>query len=220
MEALMRHVATAIALILVTLPAPAAGQQTALTDAQIRSAEIEVPRLAALLGLQPGMTVGDVGAGFGAWTVRLARVVGPTGRVFATDLGEAQLAALRTYAAREGQSHVVVVEGSAQSTNLPPLCCDAILVRDAYHHFTHPEEMVRSLMAALKPGGRLAIIDFPPRPATEVPPGVPADRMGHGVPPAVVEREAGAALVHERTELDWSPESQPASLFLVLFRKP
>jgi ubiquinone/menaquinone biosynthesis C-methylase UbiE len=179
-----------------------------------------VPKLAQLFELKPGMTVADIGAGFGAWTVRLAKVVGPSGRVYATDLGETQLAALRDYVKREGLGNVTVLQGSTNATNLPALCCDAILIRDAYHHFTLPGDMVKSVAAALKPGGRLAVIDFPPRPKTDVPEGVPADRGGHGIPPAVVEREGGAALKHIQTTTDWSPESQPASLFLVLFRKP
>jgi SAM-dependent methyltransferase len=111
------------------------------------------------------------------------------------------------------------VEGAPASTNLPAGCCDAILVRDAYHHFTQPDEMIRSLVASLKPGGRLAIIDFPPREKTEVPAGVRANRGGHGVPPEVVQAEVGAALTHVRTIAKWAPDSQPASLFLVLFRK-
>ena len=93
-------------------------------------------------------------------------------------------------------------------------------MRDAFHHFTQPAAMIKSLVAALKPAGRLVIIDFPPRPNSTVPDGMPADRVGHGVPIAVVEREFGALLTHVRTIPSWSPESQPASLFLVLFRKP
>ena len=195
-------------------------QQTGLTDAQIKSAEIEVPRLVELLELKPGTTVADIGAGFGAWTMRLAREVGPSGRVYATDLGAAQLAALRDATSRERLTNVTVIEGAVDATNLPASCCDAILIRDAYHHFTQPEAMIKSLAASLKPGGRLAVIDFPPRPKTEVPSGVPANRGGHGVPPEVVERELRAVLTHVRTMSDWSPASQPASLFLVLFRKP
>jgi ubiquinone/menaquinone biosynthesis C-methylase UbiE len=75
--------------------------------------------------------VADVGAGFGAWTVQFARVVGPAGRVFATDIGQAQLSALRDYAAREGLTNVTVLPGAAEPTNLPAACCDAILIRDA-----------------------------------------------------------------------------------------
>lgn len=200
--------------------AHAVAQQTALTDAQIKSADVEVPRLIELLELKPGMTVADVGAGFGAWTMRFARELGPTGRVYATDIGAAQLAALRDVIQRERLNNVTVIEGAVNSTNLPALCCDAILIRDAYHHLTQPEAVTRSLAASLKPGGRLAVIDFPPRPNSEVPAGVPANRGGHGVPPAVVEREVGSVLEHVRTITAWSAASEPASLYLVLFRKP
>ena len=195
-------------------------QQTALTEGQLKAAELEVPQLVQLLELKPGMTIADVGAGFGAWTMGFSRWIGPAGRVYATDLGAPQLAALRESVKREQLNNVTVVEGAAASTNLPAACCDAILLRDAYHHFTQPDEMIRSLAASLKPGGRLAIIDFPPREKTEVPAGVRANRGGHGVPPEVVQAEVGAVLKHERTIAKWAPESQPASLYLVLFRKP
>ncbi len=195
-------------------------QQTALTEGQLKAAEIEVPQLVELLELKPGMTIGDVGAGFGAWTMRFSRWIGPSGRVYATDIGAPQLAALRDTVKREQLNNVTVVEGATASTNLPAGCCDAILVRDAYHHFTQPDEMIRSLAASLKPGGRLAIIDFPPREKSEVPSGVRANRGGHGVPPEVVQAEVGAALKHVRTIPAWAPSSQPASLYLVLFRKP
>ena len=195
-------------------------QQTGLTDAQLKAAEVEVPQLVELLALKPGMTFADVGAGFGAWTTRFSRSLGPSGRVYATDIGAAQLAALRETVQRERLTNVTVLEGAAGTTNLPALCCDAILIRDAYHHLTQPEDIVRSFAAALKPGGRLAVVDFPPRPNSEVPAGVPANRGGHGVPPEIVQREGGAALTHVRTIPNWAPNSQPASLYLVLFRKP
>jgi precorrin-6B methylase 2 len=215
----MKPVAAAIAAVLLVC-ATLAAQQTALTDAQIKSAEVEVPRLVELLELKPGMTMADVGAGFGAWTMRLARELGPAGRVYATDVGAAQIAALRDATQRERLNNVTVIEGAVSSTNLPALCCDAILIRDAYHHFTEPEALIKSLAASLKPGGRLAVIDFPPRPNTEVPAGVPANRGGHGVPPEVVQREVGAVLTHVTTIAAWSPKSEPASLFLLLFRRP
>lgn len=219
MPSRLTRIGAAFAVALVVC-ATIAAQQTALTDAQIKSAEVEVPRLLELLELKPGMTVADVGAGFGAWTMRLARAIGPSGRVYATDLGAAQLAALRDATARERLNNVTIIEGAASSTNLPALCCDAILIRDAYHHFTQPDALIKSLAASLKPGGRLAVIDFPPRPSTDVPAGVPANRGGHGVPSDVVEREVRGELTHVRTIPAWSPASEPASLFLVLFRKP
>ena len=199
------YCACALVLLFVS---PVRSQQTGLTAAHIASAEREVPALVTLLELKPGMTVADVGAGFGAWTVQFAKALGPTGRVYANDIGAAQLGALREQVARDGLTTVTVVEGAVASANLPEACCDAILVRDAYHHFAQATDMVKSLAAALKPGGRLAIIDFPPRVG------------GHGVTPEVVEREVGAVLTHVSTTRDWSPQSQPASLFLVVFRKP
>ena len=207
-------------LVLLGAGAFARAQQTALTTEHIQSARREVPELVKRLALAPGMTVADVGAGFGAWTVELAKAVGPSGRVLATDLGAAQLQSIREYAGREKLTNVTVIEAAVSSTNLPVGCCDAILVRDAYHHFTQPMAIAKSLAAALKPGGRIALVDFPPRPNSAVPAGVPADRGGHGIPPEVIEREMGATLTHVSTTLGWAPDSQPAGLFLVLFRKP
>jgi ubiquinone/menaquinone biosynthesis C-methylase UbiE len=204
----------------VWLCAGAIAQQTGLTDGQLASARIEVPRLVELFELKPGMTVADVGAGFGAWTMEFARWTGPEGRVYSTDIGGAQLTALRSLVERERLANVTVVEGSADTTNLPAGCCDAILMRDAYHHLTQPSAIIASLAASLEPGGMLAVIDFPPRPDSSVPAGVPVNRGGHGIPPEVVEREVGRVLTHVRTLTDWSPDSQPGSLYLVLFRKP
>jgi len=218
MHRITSHVLVTLALTSLFL-ARGLAQQTALTNEQLKSAEIEVPRLVQLLELKPGMTVADVGAGFGAWTMAFSRWLGPAGRVYASDIGAAQLTALRDSVQRERLNNVTVVEAGVNTTNLPPLCCDAILIRDAYHHFTSPDDIVKGLAASLKPGGRLAVIDFPPRPNTDVPAGVRANRRGHGVPPEIVQQEVGAALTHVRTVPDWSTESQPASLFLLLFRK-
>jgi ubiquinone/menaquinone biosynthesis C-methylase UbiE len=214
----MQRVVVTIGLVFL-LAAPGASQQTGLTEGQIKAAELEMPELVKLFELKAGMTVADVGAGFGAWTVRFSKVVGSSGRVYSTDVGAAQIAALRDAAQRDGLTNVTVIEGAANSSNLPASCCDAILIRDAYHHLTQPAAIVKSLAAALKPGGRLAVIDFPPRPNSEVPSGVPADRLGHGVPSGVVEREVGAVLTHVQTTSNWNANSQPASLYLVLFRK-
>ena len=221
----MRNVTLGLTLTL-ALAAPLAAQQQPAadggpTEAQLASAEAEVPRLVEIFQLKPGMNVADVGAGFGAWTIGFAEAVGPTGRVYSSDVGEQQLASLRQTKTRRALTNVTVVEGGERSTNLPAGCCDAILVRDVYHHLTAPEDMTSSLAATLKPGGRLVVVDFLPRPDTDVPAGVPANRGGHGVPSDVVIAEVTAAgLTHVISDPQWSGTPQrPASLFLTLFQK-
>jgi len=184
-----------------------------------RQAEADVPKLAAVLELKPGMTVADVGAGGGAMTIVFGKWIGASGRVFATDISERTLAEIRAYIKREALTNVTVLEGAAGSTNLPDACCDAIFMRDVYHHITEPEAFDKSLVATLKPGGRLAVIDFLPRPGSQLFPGVNPNRGGHGVPPAIVVSEVSAAGLTHVTTVDHWPEDK-SNLFLVLFRKP
>jgi len=183
-----------------------------------KEAELDAPKLADVLGLKPGMTVADVGAGLGAMTIVLAKSL-QSGQVFATDIGKRQLTVIRDYVKREGLANVTVIEGAAESTNLPASCCDAIFLRLVYHHVVAAKAFNSSLTAALKPGGRLAIIDSVAIPGSKLPAGVPANRGGHGVPAAVVIDEMKAAgLTHVRTIEKWPPgENAPG--FLVLFEK-
>ena len=144
-----------------------------------RQAELDAPRLVEVLELKPGMTVADVGSGFGAMTVVLGHWIG-SGRVFATDITEHALRQTREYAKKEGLTNVTVIEGAAAATNLPDACCDAIFLRNVYHHVTAVDAFNRSLVGSLKPGGRLAIIDLEDRSGGQIPKGVPANRGGHG----------------------------------------
>lgn len=203
-----------IALLLAgSVVVPASGQSARLqgpTDEQLTLADIEVRRLVTLLRLEPGMTIADVGAGLGAWSLRFSQWTGTSGHVYATDIGEEQLAALRALVSREKLSNMTILMGATASTNLPAGCCDAILLRNVFHYLTEPAAMIRSLAASLKPGGRLAIVDYPPRPNTSVPSGVPVNRGGMGIPPEVVEREVGVLLEHVTTVPNWAPEGVPA----------
>jgi predicted methyltransferase len=208
--------------LLFALPAALGSQRPAGAVRQEREqAAREVPQLAEVLSLEPGMIVADVGAGGGAMSVVMAKWLGPGGRVYATDIGSAQLAEIRAAVAHEALSNVVVLEGAESSTNLPSECCDAIFLRDVYHHLAHPDEFDASLLAALKPGGRLAIMDFPPEPGSSIPVGVPADRGGHGIPAAILSTEVvRAGFRHLRTLPQWPPGDERGRLFLVMFEKP
>jgi SAM-dependent methyltransferase len=167
----------------------------------------ETDRLAGVLALEPTSIVADVGAGDGAYSFELASRVVPRGRVFATEIDEDAVAALRADASAANLENVTVLPGAEDSSNLPPGCCAAVFLRGVYHHITKPAEMNHSLRAALRPGGRLAIIDFEPSwfLSTFFPVrGVQANRGGHGVPSEVVIGEmqrAGLKLIDRRD--DW-----------------
>ena len=185
----------------------------------------EAQRLFALLELKPGMTVGEIGAGSGGMTFEMAKRLGPDGRVFSTELNADRRAEIRAGLTRDHLSNVTIVEAGDAATNLPDGCCDAIFMRDVYHHFTHPDEIDRTLVAALKPGGRVAIIDFVPKPGSTRPAGVPENRGGHGITPQIVIDEltrAGLTLSQDSTR--WpeghSNAGSDNNLFLLLFKKP
>jgi len=175
----------------------------------------EIKRLSALMEWKPGTIVADIGAGDGRYAFAAAQLVGGSGKVFATEIDQAKLASLRSEATKRHLTNVIILESKEAETNLPVECCDAIFLRRVYHHLTKPAAFDAALLRSLKPGGRLAIIDFPPRSGLEPVEGVPANRGGHGIPQKVVIAEltsAGLQLV--KTVNNW-----PADDYCVLFVK-
>jgi predicted methyltransferase len=112
------------------------------------------------LGLQPGMVVADVGAGTGFMSIKMARKVGPTGKVYANDIQPGMLDLLRKNAAKEKLTNIEPVLGSATGTNLPKGQMDLVLMVDVYHELSEPEKMLRDLRETLKPDGRLVLIEY------------------------------------------------------------
>lgn len=196
----------------------------ALLTPGLRAADdaAETRRLFDLLELKPGMTVAEIGGGSGAMTVEMAKRLGPEGRVYSSELSEKSRTDIRNAAKLAEVENVTVLESGQATANLPAGCCDAIFMRNVYHHFTQPAEMDGSLVAALKPGGRMAIIDFTPDAGSKVPEGVPANRGGHGVPPKVVIDElSSAGLTSVGSRVGWPDESKTEGHgFLVILRKP
>ena len=153
----------------------------------------DADRLAATLHVTSGSTVCEIGAGSGEITVLMAETVGSSGRVYSNDLSADRRAEIARAAKAANLANVTVVEGAPSSSNIAPGTCDALFMRDVYHHFGDPAAMDASLFEALKPGGRIAVIDFPPRGTESADPKGRADEAHHGVTAATVVRELQAA---------------------------
>jgi ubiquinone/menaquinone biosynthesis C-methylase UbiE len=199
--------AVAVAFALLLLSAGAGGNES------------EIDHLAQVLQLKPGYSVADVGAGSGELSMAIAKRVQPGGRVYSTEINPILLDKIRSSVKKLNAHNVIPVVAKDQDTGLPHSCCDAIFLRKVYHHLTHPMAIDRSLYQALRPDGRLAIIDFEPIPGQPAPAGVPANRGGHGVPKHIVDEEVTrTGFVFVRT-IKW-PTSSAIGHYCMLFRKP
>jgi ubiquinone/menaquinone biosynthesis C-methylase UbiE len=114
----------------------------------------------ATLRLSPGRTVADIGAGTGYFTRHLSGAVGDGGTVFAVEIEPKLLAHLRQRAETEKTGNVVPILGSLDDPRLPPASADVILIVDTIHHIDDRPEYLRRLRRALRPGGRVAVVDF------------------------------------------------------------
>lgn len=137
------------------------------------------------LGLEPGARVADLGAGTGYFAVRLASML-PGGRIYAVDIAPDMVRYLEARAKREGLSNMLAVKGEPDNPNLPDKA-DLVLLVDVYHHVEDRVDYFRRLGGVLRPGGRVAIIDFrldspagPPRAARLAPDAVKAEMKAAG----------------------------------------
>ena len=193
---------------------------SALTAAQSPEAEAkqdaaDIARLVEVLQIRAGTAVADVGTAGGALSLLLSPIVGPSGRVFATDVNKDRIADIKANVAKAGVTNVTIIEGDPNRTNLPDACCEAIFMRHVYHHFGDPARMNQSLYQGLKPGGRLAISDFAPTSKQSAAPGKRNDGDFHGVMPETVIQELTAAGFANARQESWSHPSG----FLVVAEK-
>ena len=172
-------------------------------------------RLIKALDIRAGSKVGEIGAGGGELTIAMAREVSEAGRVFSNELNAERLAALGKSAEKADVHNVTLVEGRERETNLPPGCCDAIFMRNVYHHFGDPPAMNASLLASLVPGGRLAVLDFAPDGPESADPKGRGDQKHHGVTSQTVANELTAAGFTVLSTEDIHPH-----LFMVVARRP
>ncbi|MGA0607903.1 class I SAM-dependent methyltransferase [Phenylobacterium sp. VNQ135] len=165
-------------------PAPDRPVAPAVTDTWSsgpdRDAADESGQLIRGLQITPGMAVADIGAGSGYHTLRLSPAVGREGAVYAEDINEAYVAGLKREAERRGLANVKIVVGTPEDPKLPPGAVDRAILVHMYHEIANPYALLWNLAPALKPGGRVGVIDID-RPT-----------QAHGVPPGLLECEFGA----------------------------
>jgi ubiquinone/menaquinone biosynthesis C-methylase UbiE len=160
-----------------------------------------------LLNLHAGMTVADVGAGTGYMTLRMARIIGPTGKAYAEDLQPEMLVKLRAKAQREKVSNVETVQGTVNDPKLPAHQMDLVLLVDVYHEFSEPQAMLDRIRESLKPDGRLVLLEY-----RKEDPKVPI-RLEHKMSVAEVKTEVEA----EGYKLDQVIEKLPRQ-HIIIFR--
>jgi SAM-dependent methyltransferase len=169
-------VALLVHLVAAAVPAPAFQSTHPLTGRHIanvmgfrgadwlerpeRESEENVEGALDAIGLKPGMTVAEVGAGTGYVALRMAKRVGPSGKVYANDLQPEMLGLLRNNAAKAGITNVETVLGSETDPKLPAGQIDLIILVDVYHEFSEPQKMLQGIRRSLKPDGRLVQLEY------------------------------------------------------------
>lgn len=169
-----------------------------------RDAKLHINDVMNILGIGPGRTVADIGAGSGWFTVRAARRVTSTGEVYAVDINPEAIKYINDRVRKEQLKNVKAILSKPDNPDLPPNRIDAVLFLKAYHEVSDPVVLLRNLRASLKPGARVGIIERN---------GNGAD---HGVEKQVVLREAGEAGYRLLQEQDDLVKGDKMDYFLVL----
>ena len=170
-------------------------QGAAWLEREEREREERTDLLLAALALKPGMTVGDIGAGTGYLSRRMARRVAPNGRVFAVDVQPQMIELLKRTATEARLDNVVPTLGTPVDIKLPEASLDLAIMVDVYHELAFPREMLENIVRALRVGGQLVFVEY-----RAEDPAVPIKPL-HKMSEAQVRLEAGqqAALKWERT---------------------
>jgi SAM-dependent methyltransferase len=184
--------------------------------------EGQAVRIAHLPGANSTSVIADVGAGDGKYSREIARLLGPQSLIYATEIEEEKRDKITRESTKSALGNIRVIEAKVTATGLPNECCDGVFIHAVYHHITEPKPFLESLFASLRPGGKIAVIDF--RPTIWLwpwkPKGVPKNRGGHGIPPSVVEAEfVEAGFEHVETIEKWNND-WPQRYFALVFEKP
>jgi len=129
-------------------------------DRPEREQEEQPEKALDALNLKPGMMVGDIGAGTGFYSIRIAKRIGPTGRVYANDIQRQMLQRLSKKAALQKVSNIETVLGTESNPKLPAGQLDLVILVDVYHEFSQPQRMLERIRESLKPDGRLVLLEY------------------------------------------------------------
>ena len=141
---------------------PALDPQKFVERFETESREIFTERaaIAAMVGLKPGQSMADIGAGTGLFTLPFAEAVGEQGRVYAVDIAPAFVERIEALAGERGVRNVEGVVCAEDDTRLPKDSIDVAFVCDTYHHFEYPAQTIASIQRALRKGGELVVVEF------------------------------------------------------------
>jgi ubiquinone/menaquinone biosynthesis C-methylase UbiE len=184
---------------------------TTLTD-PARDEKQRPADLIRFMGLQPGMTVADVGTGVGYMLPFLSRRVGPTGHVLAEDIFDDFLAGAKQRVAKQKLENVTFVKGTETDPLLPAASVDIVLALDVYHHFDYPDKMLAHIHQSLKDGGKLVVVEYYKR-VEAMPNGRALTHIRLDMPDVIKEIEANH--FHLLSEREHIPDSQ----YMLILRK-
>ena len=188
-------------------------------DAQ-RSRELKIPQIVEALAIPTGGSVADIGAGDGLYEISLSKAAGAGGHVYAEDIDEqGSIKRLRVRVADQHLDNVGVILGTADDPKLPA-ALDGVLMVIMYHEIANPQAMLEHVRTALKPGGRLVMVDMMPRKTITRP---RADQVkNHVIAADLVEREvkeAGFEMVSRDDHFIDNPDEE-STRWMIVFRKP
>ena len=193
-------------------PAVAIAQQTAHDHTP------KLDDLVAALGVKPGGKIADVGAGDGRYTFKLAAAVGPEGKVWAVDVAKSALRQLRRKVEEDKAGNVEVIEGKEDDPLLPKGELDAVLVVNAYHEMEEHKRMLGHMRDALKPGGRLVIVEHMPGKALLAKPRI-EQQDKHALSPSFVEADLAEVGLERVATTTLAPETNHEGRYMVVARK-
>ncbi len=185
--------------------APYTGDLT-IFDSPGREQRLQIDRVMDILGIGPGKSVADIGAGSGWFTVRAARRVGQKGKVYAVDINPEAVRYIEDRAQKEQLHEVVAILGREDDPSLPAEQVDAVLLLKTYHEVAKPVMLLRNLRPALRPGAKVGIIDRN------------GNGENHGVQRSVVIKEAAEAGYELAGSYDFVKDDM--NYFLVFIAKP